>query len=202
MYSLLHRETQTLKINSTVKASPSPLPISCREAGFSWGLGKRFWPQWPPRFLGRMAPDLGNSPRGVAERVWGRTGQIIRAFTRGLCLLFQCKLAISSAWHRATSLPRPTGSTCHFVLGWRPADWVARNRLSGAGTKSIVVLYLADCPCSVAWCPRDSPQLATFIVGRVHSGVGLSGIFCFTKLGLHRGKQRRRETALQRPHRL
>lgn len=145
-----------------------------------------------------MAPDLGNSPRGVTEGVWGRTGQIIRAFTRGLCLLFQCKLAISSAWHWATSLPRPTGSTCRFVLGWRPADWVARNRLCGARTKSIWSFYLAVCPTQRHHAQEITPAGCHHCGQKMHSGVDLSGIFWSTNI-LHRENGRGEKTLCTGP---
>lgn len=76
----------------------------------------------------------------------------------GLCLLFQCKLAISRGWRWATSLARLTGSACRFVLGWGPtqAGW-QRAGCVGTQTRSIPGLHPADCSHSRGTVPRDPP---------------------------------------------
>lgn len=48
-------------------------------------------------------------------------------------------------WRWATSLARPSGSACRFVLGWGPAGWVAGSR------------DLEDCSHPCGTMPRDPP---------------------------------------------
>lgn len=123
------------KGRSDTKASTSQL--AAERSCLPLGLGERPWPVWPLGILGRMAPDLGAAPPPQlgTKRDWGRSSQNPGHSVEGLCLLFQCKLAISRGWRWATSLARPTGSTCRFVLGWGPTDWVAESRQCGGPHK-------------------------------------------------------------------
>lgn len=147
-------------------ASPSPFPISCERSWLSQGWVST--PGWHGLLesWGEWLQIWGRAPWVVAEGDWGRTGQIPGRSHEGLCLLFQCKLAISRGWRWATSLARLTGSTWRFVLGWGPtqAGW-QRAGCVGTQTRSIPGLHPADCSHSRGTVPRDPPHAAFTRVG-------------------------------------
>lgn len=159
-------------------ASPSPSQLAAREAGVPRGWAST--PGWHGLLesWGEWLQIRGRAPWVVAKGDWERTGQTPRHSHEGLCLLFQCKLAISRGWLWATSLARLTGSTCRFVLGWGPAQagW-QRAGCVETQTRSTMGPHPADCSHPHGAVPRDPPACCLYerVGGRgslTHSGAG------------------------------